>query len=146
MRQILLIGIGQTGSTVADLFLNKLNNSDVYVRSLAIDTDEEGLSNICAAQKVLMTDECSLATVVERLGEDEVSRYFPCIWGKDNSITAKGLEMRSGTNLWRMKAFLAFNSFLSKIDRVEELHATLDSFVKEDGESEVEIYTAASLV
>lgn len=145
MRQILMIGIGQTGSVAAELFINKLNNSGICCKALAIDTDDRALSEISVAQKIAMTDECSLSSVVERLGEDDVKNYFPCDWESDNSIFAKGLDMRNGANLWRMKAFLSFNSFLSKKSGAEALHSSLDAFASDCGENEVEVYTAASL-
>lgn len=146
MKQILLIGIGQTGSTVSELFSNKLNNSGVPGRALAIDTDEESLSAVTLPQKVFLTDEYCLSSVVEALGEDTVKEYFPSDWENDDSIFAKGLEMKRGANLWRAKAFLAFNSFLTKDKRVAELHDTLDSIVADCGEDgEIELCVAASL-
>ena len=56
MRQILLIGIGQTGSTIAELFLKKFNSSDARITALAIDTDEEALSKVEMAQKSIQAE------------------------------------------------------------------------------------------
>ena len=43
-RQILLVGIGQTGCTVADVFCEKINTDAFSVSALAIDTDERRFS------------------------------------------------------------------------------------------------------
>jgi hypothetical protein len=146
MRQILLIGIGQTGSIIAESFLNKMNKRGVFCRALAIDTDIRALSEISGPQKVYMVEDGSIEDVVKKLGEKDVMRYFPCDWENDRSMLIKGVDMRNGANLWRMKAFLAFNSFLSDTEKVAEFYATLDAVVEDckDG-GEIELYTAASL-
>ena len=146
MRQILLIGIGQTGSAIAELFLKKFNSSDVRVKALAIDTDEEALSKVELAQKIAMTDDVRLGAVAEKLGEEDVKAYFPCDWDKDMSTYIKELDMSRGAGLWRMKSLLAFDSFLSEEKKASKLHASLDELCDALGEEdEIEIYTVASL-
>ena len=146
MKQILLIGIGQTGSTVAESFLNKLNNGDTVGTALAIDTDRRSLANIFAAKKIYLTDTQTLSDVVEAIDADTVRSYFPCDWENDGSVHLKGLDMQNGANLWRMKAFLSFNSFLADEVRSNTLHSSLDSFVANcNDEDEIELYTVASL-
>ena len=146
MRQILLIGIGQTGITVAESFLSRFHSSDTMLKALAVDTDRRVLSDILSADKIDLSDSRSLSGVAEALGEDKVCSYFPCDWVNDRSAQLKGLDMHSGSNLWRMKAFLAFNAFLADEKRAPSLTSVLDSFLSEDeSEDGIEIYTVASL-
>ena len=100
MRQILLIGIGQTGITVAESFLSRFHSSDTMLKALAVDTDRRVLSDILSADKIDLSDSRSLSGVAEALGEDKVSSYFPCDWVNDRSAQLKGLDMHSGSNLW----------------------------------------------
>jgi hypothetical protein len=87
-----------------------------------------------------------LSTIVEELGEDRVKSYFPCDWEEDQSLFVKAMDMGRGSNLWRMKAFLAFTSFLAKDHRVARLHSVLDELVAACGEEEsVELYVVSSL-
>ena len=107
-RQILLLGIGQSGCTVAELFSNKLNKDGSVVHAFSVDTDERTLSKTSSSSVISMTNDGSLYSVVEELGAEKISSWFPCDWENDHSDFIKNLDMKTGSNLWRMKAFLSF--------------------------------------
>jgi Trk K+ transport system NAD-binding subunit len=48
-KQILLLGLGQMGCAVADLFARKMGKEGQAVHALAIDTDERTLEEISDA-------------------------------------------------------------------------------------------------
>ena len=145
-RDILLIGIGQTGCAVAELFSNKMNKDGIRVTSLAMDTDETVLEKLASAKAVPMTDEKDIFSVVEALGAENVKDWFPCEWDEDCTEFAKILKMNAGSNQWRMKAYLSFASFLSKDKTRAILTETLDSLIEScDSEKGIEVYTVASL-
>ena len=61
-KKVLLIGIGQTGCSVAELFSNKMNKDGAV--AVGIDTDEITLGAMNNALAIPMTDEGSLLSVV----------------------------------------------------------------------------------
>ena len=145
-RQILLLGIGQSGCTVAELFSNKLNKDGSVVHAFSVDTDERTLSKTSSSSVISMTNEGSLYSVVEELGAEKISSWFPCDWENDHSDFIKNLDMKTGSNLWRMKAFLSFAAYLSNKKNVERLHNELKSIVKScKDDDEIELHTVASL-
>ncbi len=139
-RQILFIGIGQTGCSIAEMFSQKMSKDGVFVRSIAFDTDEIALSKLNMSLAAPMIDAGGLGKVAETLGEEKLIDKFPCDWEKDCSEFIKGMDMKRGSNGWRMKALLSFYSYLSKEEPMARLHETLNEF-----NEEAEIYVSASL-
>ncbi len=139
-RQILMIGIGQTGCAIAESMTRKLNIDGICFRSFAFDTDENTLSRLEVADTFSMTDERDLGTVVEHIGIDRLKNSFPCDWDGDHSGFVKSLDMSAGACGWRMKAMLSFASFMNKAEKLETLNGALDGLCED-----VEIYLAASL-
>ncbi len=139
-RQIILIGIGQTGCDVAEKLTEKLNKGDACCRIVALDTDEDTLSGLSCCSKVsLASDEC-VSDAAERLGAEETAKWFPLRSEASGSEFVKRLGMDRGTCGWRAKALLAFNSFISDPDRRDNLHCILDECT-----GETELYIVASL-
>ena len=144
-RNILLIGIGETGCAVAEKFSR--NTSGIHSVSFAVDTDKSVFTEAGTAVAVPMTNGASLETVVETIGADNIKEWFPCDWNKDGSSFLKGLMMDKGANLWRTKALLSFASFLGNEGAVASLEEKVKAFVEECGyPCDIEIYTVASLV
>ncbi len=148
-RKILLIGIGRSGCTVAERFVAKMRQNGLCVSAIAMDTDETGMSEYTYATPIPMVDNRSLYSVVETLGAENISDWFPCDWERDHTEFIKNLRMDQGSNLWRMKAYLSFVSFLSKPRCTEKLHAAIDAVFASGDETaeadEVELYVVASL-
>jgi len=146
-RKVLLIGIGQTGCTVAELFSEKMNKDGETATVIAIDTDENMLDGLEHVKTVPMTAMGELSSVVSAIGEAKVRGWFPCDYAEDKTDFIKTLRMDSGANQWRMKAYLSFASFMSKETELGELHDALDAAAENisDGDAGLEIYTVASL-
>lgn len=144
-RNMVLIGIGQSGCTIADLSSHKMQNSDVCLRAIAMDTDERTLEDICYATAIPMVDSGDLNSVVEALGAENIRSWFPCDWEQDHTYFTQSLSMNQGSNQWRMKALLSFASFLSKEKSVGVFHDVLDQALAESADHSIELYITASL-
>ena len=160
-KQILLIGIGQLGSSVADHFAIMAKKENLPVHVLAVDTDIRSQESIYHAQAVSMAHMCKLSDVLAALDTENLKAWFPCRSENDCVEYFENLSMSEGSNQWRMKALLAFNYFLSLPRSAALLHAKLDAVIEafgdasgennenpENNEGErrtVELYTVASL-
>lgn len=156
-KQILLLGLGQMGCAVADLFARKMGKEGQAVHALAIDTDERTLEEISDAAIIPMVEASNLGRVLDTLDPEILKEWFPCDRNSDGVEYFEGLAMNEGSNQWRMKALLSFTSFLSKEKNAEMLHSNLDALVAKESDGEesdenvevepthVEIYTVASL-
>ena len=148
-RQILLVGIGQTGCTVADVFCEKINTDAFSVSALAIDTDERTLDALENREKISLTDERSLDAVVDRLGEDNITKWFPCAKTDGAAEFIRSLRMNVGANQWRMKAFLSFCAYMNDEAKSAHLKEALDRVIEncktESSCEPITVYTVASL-
>ena len=144
-RNMVLIGIGQSGCTIANLSSHKMQGRDICLRTIAMDTDERTLSNILYSTAIPMVESGDLNSVVEALGAENIRSWFPCDWEQDHTYFAQSLSMNQGSNQWRMKALLSFASFLSKEKSVGVFHEVLDQALAESADNSIELYIAASL-
>lgn len=145
-KQILLLGIGQTGCEVGEAFLHRMQSDTVGTRALAVDTDARTFVNTELAKKVPMVSDGSLHATIERLGSDWVRDFFPADWEKDGTDFAKRLPMDSGANLWRMKAYVSFLDFLGNRKMAERFHSELNEVADLAGSDGIELLTVASTV
>ena len=142
-KTTLLIGIGGTGCAVVERLSRKLKTrTDAAVLSLAVDTDAQTLEGVSYSHVIPMTSEENLGSVVERLGEENLSSWFPCDWDRDHTEFLKTLDMSRGANQWRAKSLLSFADFLHNDNARGRLHELLGSIPAEDA---VDLYVAASL-
>ena len=145
-KQILLLGIGQTGCEVGEAFLHRMQSDTVGTRAFAVDTDARTFVNTELAKKVPMVSDSSLHAAVERLGNEWVRGFFPADWEKDGTDFAKRLPMDSGANLWRMKAYISFLDFLGNKKMMERFHSELNAVADLAGADGIELLTVASTV
>ncbi len=139
-RKILVIGIGQTGCNAVNIFAHKMNGADMFIRSVAIDTDESVLEKCNVSLAVPLTYFEDMGSVARSLGEDNIKNWFPCDWQNDFTAFTKKLNMQCGSNLWRMKAMLALASFFSNDEKREALQSVLDEFT-----GDTEVYVVSSI-
>ena len=145
-RKILLLGIGQTGCAVSEAVLHRIDRDGYGIHALAVDTDDRTLDTIELSTPIAMTHGESLGALVDKLGADNVKKWFPADWEADSSEFVKSLSMRFGSNLWRMKAYLSFVAYISNNNKNEMLCSTLKSIVEQCAEDDaIEMYTVASL-
>lgn len=148
-RHILLVGIGQTGGSVAESFTKKMNIDSFVVNALAVDTDQRTLDGLDVESKIAMVDERSLDAVADKLGPDELKNWFPCSEDDCGAEFIKSLRMNVGANQWRMKAFLSFCAFMGDAAERARLDGALaeavEKYRSDEGGEPIEIYTVASL-
>jgi len=145
-KQILLLGIGQTGCNVSEAFLNGMQSDSVSTHAFAVDTDVRAFADVELSHRVPMISDGSLADAVERLGDDWVRELFPCDWERDGTEFARRLSMSTGANLWRAKSLISFFDFLTAKKPLERFHAELNAIAELSGEDGIELHVVASAV
>ena len=74
MKNILLIGVGGTGSAAVDIFFQKVKElgaqTDNKITALVFDTDAGDLKKISAAKTVALADTASVGTICDRFGKE----------------------------------------------------------------------------
>lgn len=97
MKNILLIGVGGTGSNAVDILTQKRkefgNQTGNRITSIVFDTDAGSVENISAATVIPMTDNASVGTICDRIGTQYLSEWFPCddTWVDYKSLKAFGI-------------------------------------------------------
>lgn len=143
MKNILLIGVGGTGSSAVDALYYKLremgNNADNKVTALVFDTDIGSISGISEAKSISMADTAGVGTVCDRLGADAVSDWFPY-----DVPSVRAQDLTYGASQWRKKSYLAFLNAMNKQASYSTFVRALEEVGQDPGES-CEIYVIASI-
>lgn len=143
MKNILLIGVGGTGSKAVDIFYQKRdelgNQTGNKVTALVFDTDAGDAQKITAAKVVPMADPASVGTICDRLGSTRLHKWFP---SDNNAVRAQ--EMIRGASQWRKKSYLAFLNLMNKPNVRQIFISALEGMVADPGAS-CEIYIIASI-
>ena len=142
-KNILLIGVGGTGSAAVDIFFKKKNElgsmTDNKITALVFDTDAGDLQKITAAKTVAMADSASVGTICDRIGRKYLREWFPC-----DSPEVRAQEMVRGAAQWRKKSYLAFLNLMNKPSARSTFISALEDMVKDPGAS-CEVYVIASV-
>ncbi len=143
MKNILLIGIGGTGSKAVDIFYQKYNElgnqTDNKITALVFDTDAGDLKKITSAKTVVMADNASVGTICDRFGYEYLKEWFPC---DDKAVRAQ--EMVRGASQWRKKSYLAFLNLMNKPIARSTFISALEEMTVDPGAS-CEIFVIASV-
>ncbi len=143
MKNILLIGVGGTGSKAVDIFFQKKkelgNQTGNKVSALVFDTDAGDLKKIQAAKTVVMADNASVGTICDRFGKEFLKEWFP---SDDKAVRAQ--EMIRGASQWRKKSYLAFLNLMNKPLARATFISALEEMT-EDPSASCEIYIIASV-
>ncbi|MBQ9747725.1 MAG: hypothetical protein IJV98_02970 [Clostridia bacterium] len=144
MKNILLIGVGGTGSNAVDILYEKIreleNQTGNRIVALVFDTDAGDISKIRTATPIPMADPNPVGVICDNIGQDVLKSWFP--WD-DPSVRAQ--EMVRGAAQWRKKSFLAFTNLLRKPDLLSAFHNAMDSLQSNNPGDSYEIYTIASI-
>ncbi len=142
-KNILLIGVGGTGSNAVDTFFKKFhelgNQTDNKVTALVFDTDAGDLKKITAAKTVVMSDTASVGTICDRIGKQYLQEWFPC-----DAKDVRAQEMVRGASQWRKKSYLAFLNLMNKPAARSTFISALEDMVQDPGAS-CEVYVIASV-
>ena len=143
MKNILLIGVGGTGSKAVDIFYKKKeelgNQTGNNITALVFDTDAGDLKRITAAKTVVMADNASVGTICDRFGREYLKEWFPC---DDKAVRAQ--EMVRGASQWRKKSYLAFLNLMNKPLARSTFISALESMTA-DPSASCEVYIIASI-
>ena len=143
MKNILLIGVGGTGSKAVDIFFQKRqelgNQTGNNITALVFDTDAGDLKKITAAKTVVMADNASVGTICDRFGKEFLKEWFP---SDDKAVRSQ--EMIRGASQWRKKSYLAFLNLMNKPLARSTFISALEQMTADPGAS-CEIYVIASV-
>ncbi len=143
MKNILLIGVGGTGSRAVDIFYQKVNEfgqqNDNKITALVFDTDAGDIKNITNATPVAMADPASVGTICDRIGKEYLREWFPC-----DDPAVRSQEMIRGASQWRKKSYLAFLNLMNKPLSRSAFIGALERMVADPGAS-CEVYVISSV-
>ncbi len=143
MKNILLIGVGGTGSKAVDIFFQKkkefAQQNDNHITALVFDTDAGDIKRIKAATPIVMADPASVGTICDRVGKEYLREWFPC---DDPAIRSQ--EMIRGASQWRKKSYLAFLNLMNKPSEKNKFISALEGMVK-DPAAICEVYVISSI-
>lgn len=143
MKNILLIGVGGTGSNAVDILYSKIkemgNLTNNQVTAIVFDTDVGSVEKIKDAIPVSMADPASVGTICDRVGREYIREWFPC---DDKAVRAQ--EMFKGASQWRKKSYLAFLNLMNKPQARSAFIGALEDMTK-DPSATCEVYVIASI-
>ena len=143
MKQILLIGVGGTGSSAVDALTQKLrdmgNTADTHITALVFDTDIGSISGITAANCISMADTAGVGAVCDRLGNDKVAKWFPF-----DVPSVRAQDLVYGASQWRKKSYLAFLNAMNKQASYTTFIRALEEVGKNANDT-CEVYVIASI-
>ncbi len=143
MKNILLIGIGGTGSEAVDILYKKIRElgqqNDNIINAIVLDTDTGDMSMIKDATVISMSDTGSVGTICDSIGRDYLKNWFPC-----NDPTVRTQEMIKGASQWRKKSYLAFLNAMNKQSSRRAFKNTLERMTI-DPNASCEVYIIASI-
>ncbi len=154
---ILILGIGGTGSHAVDLLYEKIRSigqlTNNRIKAIVFDTDAADIGRVKTATVIPLADNCTVGTVVDRFDSEILEDWFPCYYGdeaekrgKHDGANYRNQDMATGANQWRKKSFLAFNNLMLDERRRSRFENAMRELVAEGGEGGLyEIYTVASL-
>ena len=91
-KRVLLLGVGETGcQAVSGVFTREfLLENRMCASSLLFDTDKNTLFCYSTMQTCAICDSGTLASIVDRLGAENVREWFPCDWETDKKLNDLG--------------------------------------------------------
>ena len=156
-KQILLIGVGGTGSRAIDILTAKMkklgNQTGNMISAIVFDTDERDVAKIQNAVALPLVDTRYLETIVNSLNRETVEDWFPCYdeaeakKRKMHPITKySAQDLKSGASQWRKKSFLAFVNLLHNDARRARFENALRSLASHGGvNGDYEVFIVASI-
>ncbi len=143
MKNILLIGVGGTGSNAVDILYQKIKEfgkqNDNRISAVVFDTDAGAVSEISSATAISMADSATVGAICDRIGNQYLREWFPC-----DDASVRSQEMIRGASQWRKKSYLAFMNLMNKQSCRSAFHYALEKMVVDSAES-IEIYVIASI-
>ena len=81
MKNILLIGVGGTGSNAVDMLYRKIatlgKNADNKITALVFDTDKGDIEKISSATAIPMADSRLVGSICDSIGAEALREWFP---------------------------------------------------------------------
>lgn len=144
MKNILLIGVGGTGSETVRMLYRKIdqlgNRTDNRIMALLFNMDTGKVKSIDGVPSICMTDDVDVGRVCDRIGADKLKDWFE---SKDEKIRSQ--SMTFGVSLWRKKAYLAFLNMMYKKESRTKFHRAMEQMANSEPGSSFEVYIISSI-
>lgn len=143
MKNILLIGIGGTGSSAVDILYQKIeslkNKTNNQITAVVFDTSERSQEK-SSITRLTLSDNTTIGTVCDRIGTKYLHEWFPC-----NTPRIRARDLTRDSSLWRKSAYLSFLNLLNKHNMRAAFHQAMEDLNRANPEAPYEIYMVSSL-
>lgn len=143
MKNILLIGIGGTGSSAVDILYQKIaslkNKTNNQITAVVFDTAERPQEQ-SSITRLTLSDNATIGTVCDRIGTKYLHEWFPC-----NTPRVRARDLTRDSSLWRKSAYLSFLNLLNKHNMRTAFHRAMEDLNRANPEAPYEIYMVSSL-
>ena len=137
MENVLLLGIGGTGSGAVERFFERFSAEggveDCPVTAIVLDMDRSDLDQIQSATLVPLSQYRTVGSVCEALGHEALRDWFPVAKEGEAPLPFSAQDLHTGSGQWRKKGFLALNATLRDPVRKAAFLNVLDEWVKKGG-------------
>ncbi len=144
MKNILLIGIGGTGSAAIDLLHRKIKNlgnqAGNCIAAIVFDTKHDSAPLQDGVVRLSLSDTADIGTICDRIGTQYLKDWFHC---DDPSIRAQNASRDS--SVWRKNAYLSFLNMLNRSEERARFHRTMEDLNQKNPEAIYEIYVITSI-
>lgn len=148
-KNILILGVGGTGSNAVDLLYQKIKNqgnpAGSEITAIVFDTDAGDMEKLKDATTIPLSDTRSVGTVCDAIGRHRIREWFPVPDDSERGNKYSAQELHKGASQWRKKSFLAFNGMLNDSARHQALDSALNAWIAKQPEGPFQILVVASI-
>ena len=148
-KNILIVGVGGTGSNAVDQLYQKIkskgNPAGNQISAIVLDTDSGDLEKLKDATAITLADTRSIGTVCDSIGRERISEWFPVPDEGQAGNKYSAQELHQGAGQWRKKSFLAFTNLLNIPARKKQLDDALNAWIAKDPDGPFMLLVVASI-
>ena len=170
MKNILLIGIGGTGSAAIDLLYEKIDalgdQSDNRFAAIIFNTEHDHTATHDGIERISLSDTADIGTICDRIGRQYLKDWFPCDLTEEPQATPVEQIAAASTNgffspkdvrhirnqqtsrdssLWRKNAYLSFLNMLNRAEDKATFHRVMENLNQKKPDAPYDIYIVASI-
>lgn len=170
MKNILLIGIGGTGSAAVDQLYRRIddlgNRTGNRIAAITFSTENDQLRQSDRIVRLSLSDTADVGTICDRIGTQYLKDWFPCesedadAWERKDPASAsdragvfdqsdvasiRGQQSSRDSSLWRKNAYLSFLNLLNHTASRAAFHRAMEDLNQENPEATYDIYAIASI-
>lgn len=144
-KQILVLGIGGSACGIVNSIARQTRQSNMSAVCIGLDTDNRVLPQLGNIKQVSLAREGSLADLVSAMPSSVFENLLACSNEPFISEYVGKVNLNCGAGMWRAKALLMLEDFLSDEERKKSLLDIVDQCISSAPDADIELYTVASL-